>query len=370
MVATRSLASRRFWLAAVLALTWVVSAPANLAAQSGSTREQPVSPPAAPADPSFLDMELTDLLRVGVLDIDVLGVHTHLAGQWMFGYKVMPMRMEGSRQGTTRITTADVLREFPVAPTAMASEMHMFEAMFAPSDALTLMAMVPYQRLSMTHLTRSGREFSTESAGVGDLAVTALYSAVGHVRRDAHRLVARGGLSFPTGSIDQRGDTPMGRQQKLPYPMQLGSGTYDALPGISYFGQSGGWAWEAEAGGIVRLGTNAAGYRLGHQVDAAVSVTRRATRWLAPSVQLGMVSWGRVRGADPELNPMMAPTADPARRGGTRMTMSVGVDVYLGGGDLEGTRFGLLIGVPVMQSLDGPQLQGRWHLTAGWNWTF
>ncbi len=40
-------------------------------------------------------------------------------------------------------------------------------------------------------------------------------------------------LYFPTGSIDERGATPMGPNMQLPYPMQLGSGTYDLEPSFT-----------------------------------------------------------------------------------------------------------------------------------------
>jgi len=37
---------------------------------------------------------------------------------------------------------------------------------------------------------------------------------------------------------NERDDTPAGSNQKLPYPMQLGSGTIDLLPAIIYIGQT------------------------------------------------------------------------------------------------------------------------------------
>jgi hypothetical protein len=48
-----------------------------------------------------------------------------------------------------------------------------------------------------------------------------------------HRLLLKGGLGLPTGSIDATMDGV-----PLEYPMQLGSGTVSLLPGFTYLGQA------------------------------------------------------------------------------------------------------------------------------------
>ncbi len=100
------------------------------------------------------DLTLEELMKIDVLSVNVLGTHTHLAGEWMIGYKFMFMRMQGNRDGTDRRTAGDVLQDFPVTPTEMNMAMHMFEVMYTPWNDLTLMAMFPYLDLSMDHLTR------------------------------------------------------------------------------------------------------------------------------------------------------------------------------------------------------------------------
>ena len=41
------------------------------------------------------DLTLEELMELDVLFVNVLGTHTHLAGEWMIGYKFKLMRMEG-----------------------------------------------------------------------------------------------------------------------------------------------------------------------------------------------------------------------------------------------------------------------------------
>ena len=61
--------------------------------------------------------------------------------------------------------------------------------------------------------------FTTKAERLGDISVRALYSLLGDVRKDRHRLLFNAGLSFPTGGIDEKDDTPAGPDKKLPYPM-------------------------------------------------------------------------------------------------------------------------------------------------------
>ncbi len=58
--------------------------------------------------------------------IGVMADHTHNAGEWMFSYRYMRMRMDGNREGSHRVSAASVLNKFSVAPIRMDMEMHMF----------------------------------------------------------------------------------------------------------------------------------------------------------------------------------------------------------------------------------------------------
>lgn len=161
--------------------------------------------------------------------IGVMGDHLHKAGEWMLSYRYMRMTMDGNRDGTDSLSAQDVLGQgFMVTPLNMTMEMHMLGAMFAPTDDVTLMAMVPFLRNEMDHLTGMGANFTTESEGLGDISVTALWRMFENERDRAHLNL---GLSLPTGSIDERDATPINPSAKLPYPMQLGSGTTDLILG-------------------------------------------------------------------------------------------------------------------------------------------
>jgi hypothetical protein len=298
--------------------------------------------------------------------IGVMGDHTHHAGEWMVTYRYMTMNMNGNRDGSSRLNERDVFAEgFMVVPTKMTMGMHMFGAMYAPIDSLTFMAMLPYLQISMEHVTRMGGKFSSESEGIGDLRLTGLYAVHRWNRQQLH---FNAGIGFPTGSIDKKADTPAGSNQKLPYPMQLGSGTFDLFPGITYLGQADNWSWGSQLEGTFRLGKNHEGYSLGNRVVATVWGARKCTDWLSASLRLNAQAWGNINGHDDDLNPAMVPTADPRRRGGEQMDLTFGVNLRGRAGLIKGHRLAIEAGTPIYQSLDGPQLEKRWLLTAGWQY--
>jgi hypothetical protein len=67
---------------------------------------------------------------------------------------------------------------------------------------------------------------------------------------------------------------------------------------------------------------------------------------------------------------MVVPTADPSRRGGDRVDVLVGVNLYARSGFIKGQRLAVEAGMPVYQSLDGPQLQTDFTLTVGWQYAW
>ena len=299
--------------------------------------------------------------------VGVMGDHVHHKGEWMLSYRYMPMMMKGNRSGTDGVSVSEVHNNFMVAPLEMSMNMHMVGLMVAPSDRLTLMAMVNYLDTEMKLRTRAGMNFTTESSGFGDLGISGLLVLT---RWSNSQLHANLGMSLPTGATDERGNTPMGNDQKLPYPMQIGSGTVDFMPGLTYLGQQGNYSWGAQGIATFRSGENDEGYTLGDRFKMSFWGARVWNDWFSSSLRAAFDSWGNIDGADSELNPMMVPTARTDLRGGKRLDMSLGTNMYIRSGNLKGHRIALELSLPVYQYLDGPQLETDWIVTLGWQKAF
>ena len=149
--------------------------------------------------------------------LGIMGGMSPRQGVFMPSLQFMHMRMDGNRDGTNDVSTTEVLARFPVAPINMDVDMLMPGVMYGISDDIAVMAMIPYLWKSMDHVTRMGTEFTTGSEGFGDLRVVGGYDIY---KTEQHTLKLTAGLSVPTGSTDERDDTPAGPDQLLPYAMQ------------------------------------------------------------------------------------------------------------------------------------------------------
>jgi hypothetical protein len=345
-----------------LALLWVTT----YFAEAQST-ESNVTVRSDAATHDLTGLSLEELYNLDVIQLNVIGGHTHPAHEIMFGYEFMFMDMGGHLSGTRDVSEAEILKHFPSASTGMTVEEHMVEVMYAPTNKLTVMAMLPIKRIDMD-MVMDGFHFTEHSAGVSDLQVLALYTVLGSVTK-GHRLIINLGMSFPTGSIDEK-NTIMGQTFTLEYPMQLGSGTYDFRPGLTYLGESKKWAWGAETRTALRFGRNGSGYRLGNEYELTGWVGYAVTDWFAPSLRINGRLWGNVHGADPNIDPTFDAEGDPHRQGGRRVDFLMGVNFFVPEGIFKRTRMNVEAGFPIYEDLDGPQLSTRWLLSAGLTYSF
>lgn len=308
------------------------------------------------------------------IPIGVMGSHMHRTGEWMITLSIMGSGMGGLLNQTTSVTAEQALHDFSMVPQSMLMGMPMLGVMYALQDWLTLMAMVPDMGMHMNHIGQESHMHTMQamrttlanmsSGGLGDISLSAL---VGNWQFENHTLHLNLGLSLPTGAIDlsqpsMNNSTP----QVLPYSMRLGSGTWDLLPALTYTGHAGPWCWGLQPGGTIRLGTNALNYRLGHRLEGSGWLGYRFNHWLSASLRLQGYIWGNAEGADIRLDKTMIPAADPARLGGQRLDLLLGLNFV----PWPGQRLGLEGGVPIYQSLSGPQLATQWIVWTGWQTSF
>ena len=279
----------------------------------------------------------------------IMGDHLHPKGDWMMSYSYMKMNMNGNRNGTTRLNTP--LPGFMVSPLSMDMKMHMFGVMMGYNDNLTLMLMLPVLDISMDHqVNMNGTLFTTRASGIGDIKLSAMFKL-------QENWLANAGLNLPSGDINAKDSTPAssGNNVQLPYPMQLGSGSYEATAGISFIRSNQQHQWGNKADIVLRLNDNNRDYRLGNRLKLSSWYSQKLNPQSTLSARLLLQKWGNISGADtaPSINPAMVPTADTQLRAGMRADILVGFNYKLTPSYL----LGIELGVPVYQNLDGPQLE-------------
>ena len=329
----------------------------------------------------------------GHAPIGVMGDHRHKAGEWMISYRYMHMDMDGNRDGTDALSPTEIATTVAnpfsglagqpptlrVIPTKMPMNMHMAGGMYGLSDRVTLMAMGSYVTKDMNHLTFMGGagdtirgEFTTKTAGFGDSSFGAIIG-LDDGSKAGRQINVNLILSVPTGSNTETDDilTPMGGSPtvRLPYPMQLGTGTWDAKPAATYFDKAGKIGWGAQVSARIPLGKNAEDYRFGNRAEGTAWVSYEPNYAVSFSGRLKASTQGKIQGQD---GAIIAPvqTADIANHGGEEIWALAGINIALQSGALKGHRFALEYGAPLLRDINGPQLETDRVFTAGWQLAF
>lgn len=300
------------------------------------------------------------------------------SSRFHFSTNYINVRFDGYMDGTKDLSFGEVLfsegtrtdKNFPIVPTVIQQEATQFKTAYTLSEQITLSLSIPYIRQSSEHISKKDgfEEFTIISEGLGDIE-TAI-SWFKQLDKNNHLLLSLG-LSLPTGSIDETGDTPSpGPDNQLPYTMQLGSGTYDIKPSIHYFGSAGNWTYGADLNLTLRTGKNDRDYRLGNVYQSSIWTRYALTDWLEPSIRINGVVWDEISGKDPALpydsvNDLYpAAVVKPDNFGGTKLLALVGLRLKDPRGRLENTFLEFEAGTPFYQKLNGPQPSEDWRFSA------
>jgi hypothetical protein len=324
--------------------------------------------------------------------IGVMGEHRHHEGDLMLSYRYMRMQMQGNLIGNKSVSPDTIVTTVPnrffgkpmqpptlrIVPTEMEMEMHMLGAMYGLTDRLTLTAMLPLIEKNMSHITYKGAmgttqlgRFATQTEGVGDFTFGGIIGLFDSTTAEGEQhLNLLLGLSAPTGSITEQGRIlpPMGGTPvvRLPYAMQLGSGTWDVLPGVVYTARHRNLSFGGQYRGTLRLeDENSEGYALGdlHQVTGWAAY--EWAPWVSNSIRLAYQTQGDIHGIDSQIvGPVQ--TANPDFYGGDRLDLLFGVNLIGQKGVVCGQRLAAEFGFPVHQDLNGPQMETDYTFTLGW----
>ncbi|MBW2401075.1 MAG: hypothetical protein JRG80_17725 [Deltaproteobacteria bacterium] len=345
----------------------------------------------------LMDMNLADLMSMKVdrrspdADAELSWVDP---SRFHLAYRYVRFTFDGYRDGTDNVSDDDLIGPpngvtYPILQDKIVQQAHTFAAAYDITRRASAHLMIPYIRQMTEHHGIAGGpdfgKFTIESDGIGDISLIGSFRALDI---DRHSLVANAGLSFPSGSITKKGDTPMpGKRNQLPYTMQLGSGSYDVILSAGYQGSSaslgstkvamlGSIGWGAQILGKIRTGKNDRGYRLGHRLLISTWLSAQPFTWLEPFLKLDTQIWGRIRGNDDDFPGPTFPTpvADPDNFGGEKLALTGGVT--LRPPKLPEGRFYQALsrqavtieyGQPVYESLNGPQPRERWRLSIDWS---
>lgn len=316
-------------------------------------------------DDARLNMPI-DLYRPdGLAPPGVVGDHTLKQSHALFSYRYSVVGFNGSQTGIHPVSTGQVLRQFPFAPTQEFRQQHLLLLEYATTDDFTWLARLPIYQNSIDYLQGSGGTYHSPYTQLGDVQFSALYVLKRWRHQQLHLNLS---MSIPTnifgGALD---NAPLATVPNLSYPIRSGTGSYDLLPGFTYRGQTERWTWGFQTIVDIPTGHNRYGYEVGNRIDLNAWLWRRWSQRFATSFRMEGQGWGNIRGFDRRLVPALAETNVPSLQGGTRLDVLFGLNYYVPWVRVPGNWFSIESGFPAYQNLHGPQPRATWLLNGGWN---
>lgn len=364
-------------LSSLFAVVAISLAPSS--SQAGDVTDAIDAKAPVPAGGTCFDYKWDDHRVDSHAPIGVMGDHIHHAGEVMLSYRYMFMHMDGHQAGTDSLSSKQVFqRGFGVAAEEMDMHMHMWGAMYAPTDWLTFMAMLNYVEKDMTMVANphamhghghgghggghTGR-FGHSSAGLGDISFGALFGLYDDRSQRIHGGLA---LNVPTGDVEQKQHGAY-----LPYGMQLGSGTWDLSPSLTYLGQCNDLSWGAQAKGTFRLEDEGdSGFSYGDAVNVTAWTALRVTDSMSISGRLGWQYQDDIDGHYNGPHNHVAPPHFQQNYGGHILEAGLGVNLKAVNGPLKGHRLAIEALTPIYQDLNGVGMDREYSLVAGWQFAF
>jgi hypothetical protein len=297
--------------------------------------------------------------------------HAHPKGEWMFSYRYMLMSMGGNYQAGNALSDEMVFNNYLMSPKHMMMNMHMIMAMYGISDRFTAMVMLhlnhSHMSMNMPNSSHSNHSHSSEhqhhnhgmnSFGLADTKIQLLYALY---EKGYHRLLLHGGFSLPTGSLSVRGHDEMYAQSPLPYAMQLGTGTADFIPGITYTYQHKKITASAQVQYTARMYNNPYNYRWGNEWNASSWLGYKLNQSWGLAYKIDFWNQEKMKGFDSRINPILEPAANFANYGGTTLSNSFSTHLFLGK-----HRISIECGIPIYQKRLGIQMHRIFDLMVGW----
>jgi len=207
------------------------------------------------------------------------------------------------------------------------------------------------------------QDFSTSSSNMGDLKMGMLCGVFNNHKTSFH---LNSSLSIPVGDIENRDDTPMMNNAKLPYAMQLGSGTFDVTVGGTFKQNFMNASWGTQILGTLRTGHNSEDYRFGNIYQLNIWGAYKLSTNFSVSARLLGISEGKLKGMDNDLNPMMVTTANTNNYGSDKIKSFIGVNLaFPQTSSLKDFRLGVEVGTPIYENYNGIQMNENLTLNMG-----
>ena len=321
--------------------------------------------------------------------------HLHKAGEFMVGYRYSWGRQSGDTlNGTKSVDDLAIRHNACLLPgqdpnahsthnhcamkqSEMTMQMHMLDIMYAPTDWMTLMVMPQWMTMDMTMAPIAGAMhgghdehgggMASHGHGTDGFGDTIFGALIKLSDGPGYKLHTGMMVSAPTGSTTERGSSGI----LTHYMMQLGSGTWDFLPSLTYTGSAERFSWGAQMSGVIRMqDENDQGYRLGDVFQATAWGSYRLNDWFSASVRLLHTNQDEIEGHYNAPHGHSSPPDFARNYGGRFWDVGFGVNMVVPDGALKGHRLSIEWMEPLRDDVNGYQQERDGTLYVNWSKAF
>jgi hypothetical protein len=310
--------------------------------------------------------------------------HVHPKKEWMLSYRYMQMNNSTLISGNSPVDEMDVFNEYVMSSNKMNMQMHMLMGMYGFSERFTGMLMVHYNQTSMGMTmvptmshdhSMPGMEMTNNAdmtmltSGIGDTKLHLLY---GIVKNTSSQLILGLGGSIPTGSIQMKGlsNDMLYPNERFAYMMQMGTGSFELLPSLTYIKQSNGFAYSFQGSSVMRLNTNNIGYRLGNEYYLNVWGAYNWWNNFSSSIRFEGKLIDAIQGYDKTIYRFNEPSSNTMNYGLKSISTLVGLSYQISKGFFENVKLNFEYGFPIYQYVDGIQNKSKNSLIGSISYSF
>lgn len=301
--------------------------------------------------------------------IGVFGARTLSMGEMQVSYQFTQMNSMGVWTANDSLPLVTALQLYPVAPLTHSQQTHKATFSWGLTDRLTLIGTAEFSFLEREQITNTGVLFITRVEELGDITASALYE-VHH--EGPYRMNVSFGTVLPVGKSRTYAVTPFsgGAEEALPYDMRPGGGAFAIMPGIAGQVQNEVGSVGATFRARIHLGEGVTDFTPGDRYEANGWAAYRFNDALSLSGGLRWQMWGRLEGADPQLDVTRDPGQDPVigLAGGQRLDMPIGINFLMPeGSPVAGHRLYAEAVYALHHDYEGLRLGLDWGINLGWS---
>ncbi|NSW73186.1 hypothetical protein CL660_000050 [bacterium] len=252
----------------------------------------------------------------------------HKNNHIMLSYKYMYMKMDGYLKGSSDASYSDARTKpngsnYMTVPLEMSMNMHMLSGMYTLSNDITIMLMGSYFDKEMEMKKHSsGKKKKMKSNGWGDTKFNFLKKIY---NKNKSKININLGISLPTGSIEKKDTMFSGSKETLGYGMQLGSGTYDLLYGLTYNKFQDNYSYGVSISSVKRIGENSKDYSLGDIYQSNLFIAKPINNETFINLESEFKFQEKIDGSHKDILSVMSFAQDKESSGYKRIDLSFGV---------------------------------------------